>query len=368
MPTRNFFVEPVPDEVERELERLRRQGVGRVSQRAHLVLLSLRGFSVAELANIFGWGEDVVRLWLHRFEHRGTRPIGEVLEDAPRSGRPPKDSLAGHIIDAQASQSPPCFGLVQSSWTVALLACHLATVFGLVLSLASVRGYLHRFRWRWGRPKLTIENLRRQWPRRDPERLAKLAALEQAEVEARAHPDRVHLLYTDESDLCLLPVVRACWQKIGRQLRIPTPGVANPKRTLFGALNIVTGRWFDLVAKGRKAVHFEALLDLVEAAYPTGQIVIGLDGAPAHTAKRIERWRQAHPRVLFCWLPKYSAHESNPVESIWRELKAKITANRYYGQIEYLVQAAHRFFAERTPDQMLRLAGFDPTPKLLRVA
>jgi transposase len=366
VPARKLFVQQVPDEVERELEKLRRQGVGRVSQRAHMVLLSLRGFSVAEIAHVFDCGEDVVRTWLHRFEHRGNRPIHEVLEDAPRSGRPPKDPLAGQIIDAQASQSPPCFGLLQTCWTVALLAAHLTALFGLVLSPSSVRRYLHRFRWRWGRPKLSLDNLRRQWPRRDPERPAKLVALEQARAEAEQKPAEVHFLYTDESDLCLLAVVRACWQKVARQLRIPTPGSDNPKRTLFGALDVVTGRWFYLVAPNRKSEHFEALLDLIEQGLPTGQIVIGLDGGPAHTAKRIGKWLEAHPRVNFCWLPKYSGHETNPVELIWRHLKDKVAANRYYGRIEYLVEAARRYFSERTPEQMLCLAGLQPGPNLLQ--
>jgi transposase len=364
---KKLFVGSVMEEVDRELERLRRQGIGRVSQRAHIVVLSLRGYSVAEIARIFGYGEDVVRLWLHRFEQRGDRSIQEVLADAPRSGRPPVNPLAKHIIDAQASQSPPCFGLLQSCWTVALLTVHVATLFGLLLSTSSVRRYLHRAKWSWGRPRHTVENLRRQWPRRDPEASTKRDALVAAELEARESPDQVHLLCTDESDLCLLAVLRSCWHKLGRQPRIPTPGVANPKRTLFGALDVVTGRWFYLAAEGRKAVHFAALLDLIERAYPIGKIIIGLDGAPAHTAKRHQLWLQAHPRVSFRWLPKYSAHEFNPVESVWRQLKAQVAANRYYGRIEYLVDAAALFFAQRTPDQMLRLAGRLTTPNFLRV-
>jgi transposase len=134
MPNRKFFVSPVDDSTRVELEQLRRQAVGRVSQRAHMVLLSLRGVAVGELAQIFGVGEDVVRLWLHCFAQRGEQPLTAVLDDRPRSGRPPKDRLAGQIIDAQAQQSPPCFGLLQTCWTVALLTLHLATTFRLVLA------------------------------------------------------------------------------------------------------------------------------------------------------------------------------------------------------------------------------------------
>ena len=52
---------PLSDEQRQMLERIRRRAVGRVSQRAHMVLLSTRGYTVAQIAEIFGVGEDVVR-------------------------------------------------------------------------------------------------------------------------------------------------------------------------------------------------------------------------------------------------------------------------------------------------------------------
>src|SRR5215472_9581515 len=99
-----------------------RQAIGRVALRAHMVLLSDRGFTVPQIAAIHDCGEDVVRIWLHRYEREGAAG----LEDEPRSGRPPKDRLAGPIVDAQASQSPPCSGHVQTCWSVALLTAFLA--------------------------------------------------------------------------------------------------------------------------------------------------------------------------------------------------------------------------------------------------
>ena len=111
----------------RSLERLRRRAVGRVSQRAHMVLLSGRGFTVQEIARVFDCGEEVVRQWLHRYRERGEGG----LEDAPRPGRPPKDRLAAHIIDAQMGQPPPRSGHVQTGWTAGLLAAFLARRFRL---------------------------------------------------------------------------------------------------------------------------------------------------------------------------------------------------------------------------------------------
>src|SRR5947208_15735936 len=105
------------DEERREVQQVSRQAVGRVALRAQMVLLAGRGYRVPQIAQIHDCGEDVVRHWLHRYQDHGVAG----LEDAPRSGRPPKDRLAGQIIDTQASQSPECSGPVQTCWTISLL-------------------------------------------------------------------------------------------------------------------------------------------------------------------------------------------------------------------------------------------------------
>jgi transposase len=126
---------PLSDEQRRALEGVRRRAVGRVSQRAHMVLLRARGYPVAQIAEVCGVGEDVARKWRHRY-HAGGPP---GLEDRPRPGRPPNDRLARHIVDAQASHPPCNRGLVQGGWTAGLLAPFLAARFRLILSSASVR-------------------------------------------------------------------------------------------------------------------------------------------------------------------------------------------------------------------------------------
>ena len=74
-----------PTEAERaELKRMTRQEVGRVSQRAQMVLLSAQRRTVPEIAALFETSRATVRLWLRRFDTAG--PAG--LRDEPRSGRP----------------------------------------------------------------------------------------------------------------------------------------------------------------------------------------------------------------------------------------------------------------------------------------
>ena len=322
-----------------ELDHISRQAVGRVALRAQMVLLSDRGYRVPVIAAIHRCGRDVVRLWLHRYREGGAA----ALQDRPRAGRPPTDPLARQIVDVQAGQSPHCTGHVQSCWTVALLTAFLAAHFGLLLSTATVRRHLKATGWRWRRPRLTPASILPA--KRDPAASAKWAAITGAA--RRARRGRCHLLFLDECDLQLLPVVRACWQK-GPRLRVPTPGT-NARRAIFGALDAVSGACFTADHERKLAVHFVAFLDCLAAAYPTGPLVLVMDNVATHHAKVVQTWRAAHPQVTVLWLPKYAGHEANPIERIWGLLKDAVAANRLSGSLGDLTAAAHRFFARLDP-------------------
>ena len=184
-----------------ELIHLSHQAIGRVALRAHLVLLSDRGFPVPQIAAIHACGHDVVRIWLQRYQQKGVAG----LEDEPRSGRPLKHPLEGWIVDTQASQSPPCSGHVQTCWSASLLTAFLARRFHLFLSTTSIRRWLQRMGWRWRRPRLATAR------KRDPEAESKLVALAAAQREAAL--GHCHRLSLDESDLHLLPLLRAMWMR-----------------------------------------------------------------------------------------------------------------------------------------------------------
>ena len=181
--------------------------------------------------------------------------------------------------------------------------------------------------------------------KRDPATDAKRAAIAAALLQVAS--GAAHLLYLDESDLHLLPVLRTMWMK-GPRVRIPTPG-QNAKHAFFGALDAASGvfHWADHDRK--LATHFVAFLERLAAASPTGTLYLVLDGAPTHTAKVVAKWLAAHPRVQVLWLPKYAGHADNPVERIWGLMKDKVAANRLAGRIELLVAAANRFFTDLPP-------------------
>jgi transposase len=335
---RMIFVQ-LTDDQRGELRQVSRQAVGRVALRAQMVLLSDRSFSVPQIAEIHDCGEDVVRTWLHRYQEQGVAG----LEDEPRSGGPPKDPMARHIVDTQASQSPECSGHIQTCWTVRLLSAFLAVRFHLVLSPSTVRRLLHQMDWRWVRPRLAPAGVLRR--KQDPAASVKLAAIERAKD--LAAQGLIQLLFCDECDLHLLPVIRAMWMKRDR-VRVPTPG-QNARHAFFGALDARSGRFHWIDHDRKLAVYFVAFLDQLVALYPEDVLYLVLDSAPTHTAKVVERWLAAHPRVAVLWLPKYAAHEVNPAERIWGLMKDEVAANRLAGSMAFLVAQARRFFQDLGP-------------------
>jgi transposase len=326
-----------------ELERMVRQEVGRVSRRAHIVLLSIRRKRVPEIADIFDVSRATVRFWLHRFNEMG--PAG--LYDEERSGRPRKITQEVKDTVQQIMQtSPDQVGYQATFWTVAMLVLALAMKLKVQFSLSAIRGVLHQIDLRWGRPRLAMPN------KVDPEKAQKQWGLVKAVVEA---PEEAAIVYVDESRLQLLPLIRAMWHWVGQQVRIPTPGT-NVSRALFGALNIRTGQWTYLVRERMCQDDFIAFLEHLLVVYANVPIILIADNYSSHTARSVRDWLATQNRLRLYYLPKYCSH-LNPVENIWLRLKEKTAANRLYGSMHILLQAAATFFDEMSPECALAWAG-----------
>jgi transposase len=333
--------QPTPEELQ-ELQRMRRQEVGRVSQRAHMVLLSLERHSVPEIAQWFETCRATVRFWIKRYNREG--PPG--LYDEPRSGRP---SLAGAGVKSKLQEllqhDPQQEGYLATFWTVAMLLVVLARQVQVALSASTLRGVLHRLGLRWRRPRLAMPQ------KTDPEKAAKQGRIAQAVVEAA---QETIILYADEARIQLLPLLRAMWCWVGQQMRVPTPG-SNVTRMIFGALDIRSGGWTYLIREHMRKEDFIAFLEHLLTIY-TGPIILIVDNYSSHTAYLVQDWLQSHPRLKLLYLPKYCSH-LNPVENIWLQLKNKIAANRLYASMKLLLETVDTFFNGMTPEKACVWAG-----------
>lgn len=327
------------DAQRQELRRLARDAIGRVSERAHFVLLSDQGKSVPEIGALMGYSAQAVYPWLERYTRLGVAG----LYDEPRSGRPPNEPHLVAIVQAQVGQPPPNYGYPEAGWTVGGLLRHLRQRFKIGISAATLRRALPLAGFVWGRPKLVLPQ------GRDPQAEAKIAHLTQVLADPRAI-----LLAEDECELMLLPVLRATWHRRGEQPRVLTPG-QNRKRPIFGTVNLRTGAWHYRLTARKRSVEFMAALEQVWTAYPEEHIYLLVDNSSIHTSKAVQQWLQDHERLELVSLPSYAGHQYNPTEKIWWWLKAVISANRGFKLLAELDAALLRQLAALTPPLILRL-------------
>lgn len=143
--------------------------------------------------------------------------------------------------------------------------------------------------------------------------------------------------------------------KKAKQVRIPTPGT-NSKKSIFGALDIRTGKWVHQIFDRKRSEQFAEFLNHVVSLYPTGGIHIILDNYSIHKAKIVQEWLTSHPRVKLYYLPCYLP-QLNPVEKIWWRLKDVGAANRLHGTLDAFIDAVEAFFKELTESEALTLAA-----------
>jgi transposase len=327
------------DAQRQELRRLAREAIGRVSERAHFVLLSDQGKSVPEIGALMGYSAQAVYPWLERYQQQGVAG----LYDEPRRGRPPNEPHLVAIVQTQTGQPPWTFGYPESGWTVGGLLRHLRQRFRLLVSRSTLRRALPRAGFVWGRPKLILPQ------RRDPTADAKVAHL----TSVLADPTAI-ILAEDECEMMLLPVVRATWHRRGEQPQVLTPG-QNRKRPIFGTVNLRTGAWHYRLTNRKRSVEFIAALTEILTAYPVGRIHILVDNSSIHTSKAVQQWLTTQVRLQLVALPSYAGHKYNPAEKIWWRLKDAISANRGFKRLAELDAALHQHFAGLTPQAILRL-------------
>jgi transposase len=304
------------EEIERLGSELR--GPWRQAARAVMVLLSLRGLPAAQIAALLDCHPATVRRWISRFNAEGMAG----LPDRPRCGRPPLggQQLARRIAALLARPGP---------WTLPRIWRYLGR------PQVSLRTVYRRVRQVaiWRRPKLIA--------RGDPDHDHVVAGV-MARLEL---PRRAVVCAEDETHLNLLAHVRASWTLCGKRPDILTPG-KDRQVTVFGAIEVTTGRWVYRLVR-RCAADFITLLAMLAQAFPRVPVIVVIcDNDSIHHARAVTAYLDDHPRLELLYGARYSPHD-NPVERIWAALKNYVanTAVTWPGRLRQI----HSFFRNRTP-------------------
>ena len=301
----------------------------RVATRAVMVLLSTSGMPAAEIAALLHYDPATVRRWITRHDLEGLAG----LPDRPRPGRP---RIGSPGIGARIR------GLLQSpkAWTTARIYQHLGR------PVMSLRTCYRRIREQavWRRPRLIAKG--------DPEHDT---ICQQIRETIAALPTGSVVLAEDETHLDLIARIRACWMPTGVRHRVLTPGT-NERRTLHGAVNLITGAFHHHVSVRNVSVVFCYFLQQLLNAYPHAPVVAVIcDNGTTHHSGITRAWLADNPRLLLITGARYSPQD-NPVERMWAALKHHL-ANTAPATINDRVRQAHAFFRHRTPTQNLTTAA-----------
>lgn len=156
--------------------------------------------------------------------------------------------------------------------------------------------------------------------------------------------DRLTLYYLDEVGFSLALPVTYTWSKRGsaNRLRVPTRWGSQGRLNLLGAFSWRDRRLhFDLVQSSITSEHVIAFIDaLTRNATSERVTVVVLDNAGFHISGKVRAMRPAWAvRGAFLrYLPPYCPH-LNPIEALWKQLKAFLLPRRCYGSIAELRRA-----------------------------
>lgn len=293
---------------------------GRVC-RARLILDAAKGICNRELADRHGVTEKTARKWRGRF---AANPTLRALEDAPRSGAPPRLSVADRCEVTKLACSdpkqpyapkstsgesskpyrPPAF---RDVWTQAALVETL-TLGGIRISRSEVGRILRAEGLRPHRMRLWLHSP-------DPLFRPKVEAICRLYT---APPAGATVLSFDE---------KTCIQALERVHRSQLPGRGTKGKyefgykrhgvvTLLAALNVHSGELFAQCRDRRTAKDLLEFMEAVAVQYPTGDVYIVWDNLNVHRGPRWAEFNAKHGnRFHFVYTPLHASWV-NQVE-IW---------------------------------------------------
>lgn len=290
----------------------------RQRQRAHGLLLSARGFSSDEIAEIYEVDRDTVSSWFTRWEQLGL--VG--LQDAPRSGKPPKltETEQHRVLEL----------LQVHARSVRAVAGAIGQETGKGVSPDTIRRIGKRAKRLWKRIRLSLAT------NRDPVTFAEAQQRLNALQERHAKGE-IELYFFDATGFSLWPCVPYAWQPLGEWIEIAP--VRSQRLNVLGFLR----PQHDLTAfVFEERIDTSAVIACFEAFAKTREkpTYVVLDNAPQHTSNAFKAkqlaWEQQ--QLFIHYLPPYSP-ELNLLEIVWRFIKYRWLPLNAYETYQTLKQA-----------------------------
>jgi transposase len=274
-----------------QLEQVLRQSTlaQAIARRVQVILRLAAGERYAQIATALQVTDRFIAIWKRRYVEGGVL----ALADAPRAGRGHglSPALEAKILHVTQHTPPPA---PLTHWTTRRLAKKLGVSHNTVAVV-------------WRRAGLQPHRLERYTESPDPEFERKAADIIGLYLTPPKHAvvfcvDEKTAIQALDRTAPILPL------SPGRAERHGFEYVRHGTLSLYGALNVHTGRVLGDTVPRHTAASFVHFLDVVVASQPKGQrIHIIADNLSAHKAKPVHLWLAQHPEVTMHYTPTYSS-------------------------------------------------------------
>ena len=136
----------------------------------------------------------------------------------------------------------------------------------------------------------------------------------------------------DEASFGRINRPKYCWCKKGIRPSVPCHHIRQ-YRYVFGAVEPLTGESFFWIFPSCDTVCMNLYLSELSKAYPDDVILLCCDNAAWHKSKNLK----IPENIVLFFLPPYTP-EMNPIEQIWKELRARGFHNEIFPTLEDVVQ------------------------------
>ena len=240
---------------------------------------------------------------------------------------------------------PQAAGFESACWNSILVRALIEREFGVLYSRHYVCELLRNLGFTFQKARFVSDHL-------DEARRQAWLAEEWPQIRKKARRRKAYLLFGDEASFPQWGSLGYTWARRGQQPLVKTSGKRKGYK-VFGLIDYFSGRFFYQAIEGRfTSESYQAFLREV-LRQTRKHLFLIQDGARYHTSKSTRQFFEKHHQSLtVCQLPSYSP-DYNPIEYLWKKIKARATHDKYFAKFEHLVSSVDKalaFFTERCQD------------------
>ena len=290
------------------LSELRLERNRKFADRIRVILLLDKGKPAIKIAEYLFLDESTVRNYERRYEEGG---LEKLVNDyyMGRSSYLSSEEQSKLIVELES----------KVYLTTKSIIFYVSKEFGVIYTVGGMTRLLHKLGFSYKKPKGVPGKAKR----------------EEQEVfieEYNKVKEKGLVYFADSTHPMLNPVLSAGWIRKGKEFDIKTNS-GRQRVNINGAIELNTLSVVSRSCDRVNGMSMRRLLRAVRAKHPRERdLYIVLDNAPYNKSNRVrDLAKELGIKILY--LPPYSPN-LNPIERLWKFIKKKVMANRYFPDLE----------------------------------